>query len=193
MKHNSRAITLMELLIAAFLISVIALAIGNIEIFSRYHVTASERRAKLQNEISFTLDHMNKNITNAIGTILSPAVIREANGVRVRVDSNGNGQIDATDRWIAYRHFNLGAQDSEIRFYNNITASPGSYEKISNKILQGAQGFEILGIFNAANQLNDSFLEVKIIGRWISSDPPSQDNPEITMRTRIHMPSVSIH
>jgi len=193
MRQKSRALTLLELLIAAFLIGVIVLAIGNIEIFSRYHVTAAERRARLQNQISFALDHMNKNFTNAIGTIMDRAVIREANGIRVRIDSNGNGQIDASDIWTAYRHEALSGNDSVIRFYPDIINSPGASEVISHHIALDSTGLEFLGNFDASNQLNDSSLEVKVTARWLPNQPSSQDNPELSMRSRIHMPSVSIH
>lgn len=200
MKQKSPAVTLIELLIAIMLIGVIIIAIANIEVFSRFHVTAADRRTKLQNEISFALDHMNKRITNAIGYSTNWAVLREpyAGGerIRVRIDSNGNGKVDPTptDTWIAYRHENLGTTDSVIRFYPTIAST--SNEIISHKILLDSgvvvKGVEFIGNFNpTTNYLEDNVLEVKITARWQPDQPATQDNPEVTMRSKIYMPSVS--
>lgn len=198
MEQKSRAVTLLELLISVVLLSVITLAVTNMELFSRFHVIAAIRRAKLQNEISFALDHMNKHITNAIGYSTNWAVLKTpgagGDGITVRIDSNKNGKVDATDTQIVYSHLNLSTDNSEIAFYPNAGGTP---EMIADKIVRDGgtvKGLEFLGNFNpATNYLEDNVLEVVIVGRWQPDQPVSSDNPEITMRSRIQMPSVSIH
>ena len=198
MRKKIQALTLLELLIAIILVFAILYAINNIEVFSRYQVTAADQRAKVQNEISFALEHMHKHIVRAIGNASDWPVLRDAdgNGIRIRIDSNYNGQVDSGDTWIAYRHENLGAQDSEIRYYSNIVSSPGTYERIANKIVReggSEKGLRFIGNFNpTTNFLEDSIIEIVLTGRWRPDQPSTEDNADTSMRTRIYMPSVSI-
>lgn len=57
-----KSVTLLELLIAIVLLSVIVLGLTSIDIFSRHHVVDADRRAKLQNEIYFLMEHMTRNV-----------------------------------------------------------------------------------------------------------------------------------
>jgi len=59
--------TLIELLISIVLLSLIVLGFASINVFSRYHVITSDRRAKLQNEVSYCMEHMTRNISMAFG------------------------------------------------------------------------------------------------------------------------------
>jgi len=58
----NRAVTLMELIIAIILMSLIILSLTSIYLFSRFHVFTSDRLTKAQNEASLVLEHMTKNI-----------------------------------------------------------------------------------------------------------------------------------
>jgi hypothetical protein len=70
-----RATTLVELLIAAVLVSVIVLGLLGIDTFSRIHLSGAERRARLQNELSMILGHMHKNIAKAVGDPNNPPMV----------------------------------------------------------------------------------------------------------------------
>jgi len=197
-----KSLTLIELLIAIGLLSVIILAISNIDLFTRFHTISADRRAKLQNEVSYALEHMTKQISGAIGYSGDWAVkaYTDNKGVRVRIDNNpANGRIDATDSWLAYRHENIGTTDSEIRFYADAgsTETPaGTYETIARRIAITSgtfYGVEFSGNFDASGWLNDNTIEVKIVGRWEPAQAASPDNPEVVIRTKIKMPSVSTH
>lgn len=188
-----KSVTLLELLTAIVLVSFVIIGIVSIEIFSRYQVLSSDRRAKLQNEASLVLEHMTKHISQAIGDTVSNPAIRvyaDNKGIRVRVDSNQNGMVDAADTWIAYRHEDIGspATDSEIRYYENTgdTEAPvGSYESIARKIVISSNGLEFV--------VSDRVIEVKVFCRFNPAQGVSVDNPEVTMRTKIDIPAVSIN
>jgi len=194
-----KSVTLFELLTSVILVSIVIIGIVSIEMFSRYQVLNSDRRAKLQNGASVALEHMAKHISQAIGnTVSGPAVRRysDLKGVMIRVDSNNNGMADAADTWIAYRHEDIGgpATDSEIIFYPNSgsTETPvGSYETITRKLVVGSSGLEFIGNFDAQRWLTDRSIEVKVVCRFKPAEAVSVDNPENTMRTKIDMPSVS--
>src|SRR3989338_5081842 len=110
--HLKKSITLLELLIAITLLSVIVLGFTSIDLFSRYHVLTADRRAKVQNEASYVLEHMAKEMVRAIGDFNNPAVsiTTTPSGnplIRVWVDANRNGIRDSVaggDREIAYRY-----------------------------------------------------------------------------------------
>jgi len=68
---NRNGVSLLELLIAVALISVIILAVTSIDMFGRRQALDSDRRAKLQNEITFILEDMTKKISKAAGNELA--------------------------------------------------------------------------------------------------------------------------
>ena len=174
MKKFFRAVTLLELLIAIVLLSIVVLAIGNIQIFSRYHVITADRRAKLQNEASFALEHITKNIGKAIGNRddWPVKIYNDANGIMVRIDSNGSGRTESVnitavnsttnvayvvlpaDKWIAYRR-----SGSTILYYpdagsDDFPIGPaGSSEIIANHVLASSGGL-VFGPGSAREMIN---------------------------------------
>ena len=48
-----------------------------IENFARYHLKTAQQRAKLQNEVSFVLEHMQKNMANAIGNARNSTALQD--------------------------------------------------------------------------------------------------------------------
>ncbi len=198
-----KSVTLLELLIAIVLLSIVTIGLSSIDLFSRGHVLNSQRRTTLQNEASLALEHMTKQITRAIGnTQIDPAVIRYNNndrGIMVRIDDHplpsGNGRIDSDDSWVAYRQEPPAI--TEIRYYTNAGNGQnprGSFEVIATNVVvrdsSGFPGLRFIGNFNA-NQLQDNFIEVLITCRWLPDQPASVDNPEVQLHARIKMPSVS--
>ncbi|MBU4346464.1 MAG: hypothetical protein KKH29_03965 [Candidatus Omnitrophica bacterium] len=187
----NKSVTLLELLIAITLIGLVALGFSSIDLFSRHHVLTADRRAQIQNDVSYVLDHMAKEINKAIGNRVitgeDPIDLDNIAGdiaIRIYVDlaadgqSPGDGQIGTQgDRWRAYR-FNGVA--NQIWYYSDY---PGSYEVISRKILD----------FAPSSIVSDNFVEITVTARCDPTDTTSSiiDNPSITMSTRIKMPSVS--
>ena len=64
-----KSTTLIELLIAVSLLSVVILAAATFDIASRNFLRASQRKAEVVNDATLVLDHMHKNILSAIGDI----------------------------------------------------------------------------------------------------------------------------
>lgn len=204
---GKKSVTLLELLLAITLLGLIVLGISNLEVFSRYQVTSSDRRAQLQNEASLVLEHMAKWISRAIGDPNDMAVkaYDDNKGIRIRIDDNpADGRVSPADTWIAYRHEDIADPpiDSEVRFYPNagnteiLPVGPNAYQVLARKVLISTPtlyGLEFSGNFDANGWLADNAIEVKIITRWnpVSSVPVSPDNPQVQMRNIIRMPSVS--
>jgi prepilin-type N-terminal cleavage/methylation domain-containing protein len=88
--HSKKSFTLLELIIAIILLGILALGFTSIDLFARRHAVTADQRARLQNEVSLTLEHMAKNIINAVGNRGNPPLQRVANvcgsGFVVRLD-----------------------------------------------------------------------------------------------------------
>jgi hypothetical protein len=188
-----KAVTLLELLIAITLVGFLAIGIWSIDLFSRYHLRTSERRGEVQNKVSYVLEHIGKEIGKAIGDANNPAIdltsIAGDTAIRIYVDLASNGQSAGDgrrgtegDRWRVYRYYDSGYQ---IRYYANYVNLNSSYEVISNKITA----------FNPS--LSDNYVFIEITACWDPTESSyacgSPDNPDITMKTRIKMPSVSVN
>jgi len=191
-------VTLIELVIALTIFSLMVLAFSNIDTFSRYHLLASDKRAKLQNDASYVLEHMAKNIGQAIGnTRQAPAPVDTSTisgdrAIRVWVDYNLNGKLDTypTDRQVAYRFTDAGGNADDryqIWYYDSCVgpncnqAGSSSPEIISRKIYD----------FSATYSTGNNYVEIQIKARWSPGQSASADNPEVSMQNRIYMPSVA--
>lgn len=189
MRPRLKAVTLLELLIAITLLAVIVVAFTSIDVFTRFHVLSADRRAKIQNEVSFVLEHMNKNIAQAIGNRNALPINRtnfqDYSALRIRIDSNNDGRLNLTsDLQIAYAYNPSGNQ---ILYFNN-TSNPTIYETISSG--------EITSNFNTTYVIYSSqnnYLDITMDACWKPLNPPcgTSDNPSVTMNATIIMPSVS--
>ncbi len=194
---KSKSITLIELLIAIVLLSVVVLSFISIDLFSRYHVLTSDRRAKLQNEVSLALEHMTKQISRAVGNRVIPGQdpiildnIAGDSAIEIHVDSNSDGQAD---NWIAYRfHTNPNPESPQIWYCPTCTNFPCT-------ACDPAWGSDIIArrinVFEPTlDPAVNNLVNINIAACW---DPASAatcgspDNPNVTMRTCIKMPSVS--
>lgn len=181
MKLLRRAMTLLELLIALTLVSIIAFSLVSIQVFSRYQLLASDRRVKLQNELSYALEHMTKNIQLSIGDAGHPAMTAVIGTFSVRRDLNNPPTLnDFSDDIFA--NYAL-ANNSLFVLFNGIN------ETLSNHIITGTSlspmpvdptsGFYI----NLTD--NSTCADIGLVGRWQPTQPMSSaDNPQVVMRTK---------
>ena len=209
--NNKKGVTLLELIIAVCIFTLIVIGFSSIDTFSRYHVVSSDRRVKLQNDASYVLEHMAKHITGidtqggAIGDVtntptsspVSLTFIGGENAIVINIDYNNNGKWDgtSTDRQIAYRY---SAANYEIWYYSPYSGgTPGSPEVITSKKIRpnfsSTTSQPTYCSYSTSAPYND-YIEVQIGACW---DPAgtcgTPDNPALSMKNRIYMPAVSIH
>lgn len=115
-----KSVTLLELLIAIVLLSVIVLGLTSIDIFSRHHVVDADRRAKLQNKIYYVLEHMTRNIVgvpvvtggNNSGGAIGNEIINSSDSVVDIVTGSGNND---SERLKVYVDADMdGVRDAEV-------------------------------------------------------------------------------
>ncbi len=188
--NHIKGITLMELLIAIGLLSMVVLALSSIDLFSRHHLIDSDRRARLQNEVSYALEHMTQQISGAVGNMAIQSQIPINTtaklpdpAISILTDSNGDGQGDT---WMIYW---FKPSDHLIWYCPNCTGGASCPSCASSDSPNIAQR---IATFNATNT-TDNYVNVNIIGRWEPAQAESVDNPQVSMNASIKMPSVSTH
>lgn len=209
----NQSVTLIELLIAIVLLSVIVLGFFSIDTFSRFHLASSDKRAQIQNEASFVLEHMSKTISQGIGDETNPsgnpssravdtATIGGDTAIQVWIDYNQNGRREAepTDRRIAYRFRDASAPPSDryqVWYCPECTngpctnCSPGWGTIAENTLSKKIRTNGFTPSYNAGN----NYAEVDITACADPDGTPfacgTSDNPTVNMKTRINMPAVS--
>jgi type II secretory pathway component PulJ len=188
--NQNKSLTLIELIIAVSLVGVIILGINSINIFSHYQVISSDRRAKLQNDLSYCLEHITKEGMKAIGNERvfgsNSAVYASGSTLSFFIDGNKNGRIDGVntttgDYWIRY-----SLASNQLSYCSTCTTatSCSNCSVLSNKITAFTPS-------KAANFSSGTYIDVLITGRWTPGSAVSTDNPEASMRSTIQLPSVS--
>ena len=182
MKTERFAVTLLELLIAIGLFSLIVVGLSSIGTFSRHHVMSSERRVKLQNELSYALEHMSKNIQRATGDATRPALSVLAPGdlLSVRVDPNpSNPTVDiSNDIIVTYSH-SFQTIDGKVQGILSYTDpnDPSTPVVLSRHIV----GFP----FSIEPGSGGLGVQISLVARWIVPIGPP-DNIEVRMTTKVY-------
>lgn len=201
----------MELIISLVLVTMIILGVTSIQTFSRNHVITADRRARLQNQLYYLLEHMSKNLSRAIGNEIidganSVIDINDPTGAagetyRIKAyidDGNGrrNASIPSEDYWIAYRYIASGANQYQVQYCGkcasklcDICSFLGGWETIADNIIS----FVPTKPVNPLGILTDNFVAIDVKGRHDATKVIAIDNPEISMSNRIRLPSVSLN
>jgi len=182
---NKSAITLLELIIAISLLGVVALAFTSIQNFARYHAIGSERRAKVQNELSFVLQHIAKNVQRATGDSSHQPIVLVSNGFGVRVDTNSPPTPSnySDDTWYNYtlNGNTISCNTESLSAY--IVSNANSNYPASAPTDNGFNyGLAVSGMPCVA---------VMLRGRYLPGSTANIDNPETTMGSRFCAPTAS--
>ena len=189
-------LSLIELLISIILMSLVVLGFSSIDLFSRHHVISSDRRVKVQNEISYAIEYMSKYVQQSIGDFNNPPIKRyppsgPKKGFRVNVDLNlpQTPSDLSDDTWVDFRLVGnrLRARES------------GPNEILTEKIIDGVvttvmpeipdQGFYVRITDPGPDQ--GTAVDIGLVGRYNPTVAASPDNPQISMKTRLVSPSSS--
>jgi len=193
MPCRDESVTLLELLIAIALLSVLILGINSINVFSRYHLISSDRRAKVQNDVSYCLGHITKQGLRTIGNEsifgVNSAVVAVTNtSLAFFVDANSDGRRDTgNDYWIKYT---LNPSNNQLLYCGNCGNSSACASCATEVLSDRITAFNPT---KAASFTQGNHVEVQLSGRWNPAASASTDNPEITMRSTISLPSLSTH
>lgn len=202
---RDQATTLIELIIAMFLMGLIILTVFSIDIYSRSNVITSDRRVKLQNGASYVLDQIQKTM---IGTKWKGGVVGNtkessmpykgldvlASSLNLTIDSNANGKADTGDTVVTYSYDSTA---KAISYFENATfveyLSPGVIMPPFNLVSSFVPGTTAY-----MYTPNSNHISIQVSACWnpatadIVNEPNGTiDNPCISMRTGIVMPSLT--
>jgi hypothetical protein len=204
-----KSITLMELLVALAVATVIILYFFAIEKIARQDLFNIDRRNKVQNEVSYVMQHLSKNLPKTIGSravsgqdpisatfIIPPRDVSLVFFVDLADDcvSAGDGQWNTQcDRWSAYRYrcgsVSPKAERYQLWYYASCQGT--------NCTGVGTIGPEVIATritaFNCS--ITDNYVDVEVTGCWDPDGSPyacgTTSNPSVTMHAYINMPAVS--
>ncbi len=184
---NNKAVTLLEVLISIILMGIVMLGFFSIDFFSRYHVNSVERRSKIQNEMSYVLDDMTKNVSRCRGDNSSSANwgVRNdiANGCRIRVDNNTTPtDVYTDDQWVNYV-LSSNRITKQTCNSSNASCSPVPAENLNTRA--------IIVTFVCNSDQNGTGADIQLVGRYDATQAASSDNPEMRMQTRAYSFSAS--
>lgn len=204
-RHN-KSVSLLELLVAIVLLSVLVLGLTSIDFFSRNHVISSDRRSRLQNEIYLALEHVNRSVIRATGDntsygILDPTFVGpfpyHETFTQIRIDLNSPPTPNnyADDTWVGYAlDLRGGTHVGELFFCPDVnthnycgTGHEGDRVVIASHIPH--DGFRVTQIFGpGATPIG---LTVILNGRHDVNVAVSLENPEMTMMNVAHSRSIT--
>ena len=209
-----KSVTLVELIISVTVVSVVILSFYSINIFGHNQVINSQRRTKIQNELSYALEHMGRFVQQANGSRSDPGIEilpAPAQGFRVRVDFNqfparqtpGDSSDDA---WVSYTLVGSTLRVSCARIIPGGTCGSFVAEDLSNRIrpgfttttpfpnsipLNSGWGFYVQTFpFPSDPLAGINIVEVGLIGRFanpggVITQADLRSNPQSGMKARL--------
>jgi type II secretory pathway pseudopilin PulG len=197
-RENIKSLTLIELLVSIIILSIMVLTIYGIYTFSQSQVLNADRRTKVQNELSYALEHMSKYVQQANGSLSRNAIqYVGATGFRVYIDLNPTQtpSVSSDDGWIDYT---LSSNTLTATCTANGGTCPFVTENLTDKIIAGVVVDTIMpnsptsGFYIKIGSLTDTlgtFVDIGLVGRYYPTVATSLAtrfrNPQVEMKTKL--------
>lgn len=194
---TKKAVTLVELLLAVALMSMVILTTVNIEVALRRFYFSADKEGQLQVRLSTAMEHMVKRIKLAAGDVSNIPIdpFADSRGIKIWVDSLSSPGI--RDHRIAYRH-----EGTNLRYCSRLNAFPSetcavAREDIAANLLitDFSQPVSTWGLVidydpdPANGKIN--VLTITLRNRSDPNQPKSSNNPQVEFTTSLHMSTVS--
>jgi len=215
--RSTRSSTLLEVVVSMILLSILAITFTILSLFSLTHVLAVDRRSKVQNDLSYILEHSAKQVSMAIGNAKINRTVSDGDQIvrNEKIDVDDGAAIEfyvddavspsdpgdgvygtGGDHWEAYRFRPKGTADEYQLLY---------CEHCSGFACASCDtGWEVLGrkvtsVTYTPYDGSVDYVDMSIEGCWdpakitTSDECGSSDrNPRVSMKARFKMPSVSV-
>jgi Tfp pilus assembly protein PilV len=200
--NTTKSITLVELLVSILIVTILVLSFYSLETFSHGQVINSERRAKVQNQLAYVLEHMSKYVQRASGNTANKPIVETATGFQVRVDFNDPQTPSVlADYTVGY---SLDSATHTLSTTCSGSANcPFGTETLSNKIIGNFVSNAIMpnsptdGFYVKVDPLGN-FVDIGLVGCYNPSQPPNTaatrlTNPQVEMKTKLICNNSSTH
>lgn len=195
---KNKSLTLIELIICLTLMLVMVVGFSTVDTFIRYNVVIAARRSEVQNQASFLISHISKQINRAIGSTalggqrpIDTFPIGTNSALEIYVDAGADhiGSGDARygtegDCWRAYRVCDATSPSCaayQIGYYNNYTNPNVAPDDI---LVSNVRTFPV-------PVRTGNYVQVGFTACWNPAAGASYDNPCVTILSKIKMPSVA--
>jgi hypothetical protein len=178
----------------------VILGVFGIATFSQEQVITPNRRARVQNELSYVFEHMSKYVQQSNGNVTRKAIrylpgltAAGATGFRVYIDlrTPQTPSNFADDGWIDYT---LTANTLTATCTANGGTCPFAVDNLTSKIIAGVVGGATMpvapasGFYVLVDPLGN-FVDVGLVGRFDPARPATAGtrfaNPQIEMKTKV--------
>jgi len=195
----SKAITMIELIVSMLIVSIVVLSFYSMQTFSHGQVVNSERRSKIQNELTYAIEHMSKYVHQAVGNMNNHAIVSTAAGFKVRVDL-GIPQTPSSlvDTWITYT---LSGNTLSVACSGSVNC-PFVTEELSNRIIDNFVADTLMPI-NPANGFYvkvdplGALVDIGLVGRYnpliAYSALTKSTNPQVEIKTKVICSNCSVN
>ena len=194
---NIKCTTLVELLIAIMVVAIMVLSFYSLETFSHSQVMNADRRSKVQNNLSYCLEHMSKYVQQAVGNKDNPAITLypttpgAKTGFQIRVDFNDpQTPANLTDDALVYYTLSGNTLSTGC---TGTTCGSLVAEALSNKIVANFNNSVLPasptdGFYVVVDPLGN-FVDVGLVGRYypdrVSTPATRLTNPQVAIKTRL--------
>lgn len=199
---NIKSLSLVELMISIMAVAIMVLSFYSLETYGHQQVTSADRRAKVQSQLAYCLEHMSKYVQQANGDKNNPPIKLYPDegtktGFQVRFDCNSAQQsptqqtpFDLTnDVWVYYT---LSGNSLSVGCSGTCAAVPA--EVLSTKIVANFNNSVLPdsptdGFYVEVDPLG-SFVDVGLVGRYDPDQVPVTAaerlaNPQVEIKTRL--------
>lgn len=133
---KKKSVTLVELILASILLSVVVLSAVSIDMTARYFFRSSDQKVQVLNDVGFLAEHMQTTISHAHGwqadngyNLAQPT----SSWLRIRLDGGTPATFgDAADTWVEYRFNNANNQVTYCSNWNG--GCSVAVQTLSNRI-----------------------------------------------------------
>ncbi|MBU4252771.1 MAG: hypothetical protein KJ931_05725 [Candidatus Omnitrophica bacterium] len=200
-----KSLTLIELMVSIMMAGMLIVGFYGFETFSNVQMIDSDRRAKVQNNLAYCVEHMSKYVQQANGDINYPPIklypdLVTPTGFQVRYDCKSiQTPSDLTDDvWVYYT---LSGNNLNVGCKNNLGADcagscskfPAGEELLSNKIVANFNNSIMPANptdgFYVRVDAQGSLVNIGLVGRYDPTKPVISGtrftNPQIEVKTKI--------
>ena len=200
---NIKSITLLELLMALVIMSIMVLSFYSMQSFSSKELVTANRRTKIQNNLTYCLEHMSKYVQQANGNSGRKAIqyypgptATGATGFKVYVDFN-NPQTPSDPTDDAFVYYTLSTNTLSVGCTG--ANCPSIAEALSTKIVHNFNNSLLPavgptdntdGFYVVVDPLGN-FVDVGLVGRYypdaahVPTLQTRSQNPQIAIKTKL--------
>ena len=213
---NIKATSLVELMISIIVVSVMVLSFQSLETFGHNQVVSADRRAKVQNDLAYCLEHMAKYVKQAAGNgnlnanypaiLLYPTAAGAKTGFQVRVDLN-DPQTPSNFSDDALVYYTLAGNALSTGCTPQGTGTCGSFsaETLSTKIVANFNNgiLPLIPLYSSSDgfyvsiDASGNFVDIGLVGRYYPTKVPTAasklTNPQVALKTRLICNNTSSH